>query len=82
MILDKKIVAIYVRKLNVGLNKFFYDVYIKVFCWSFDRLDFNYGGIICFVLNGVWFDGNSIDGFCKFLEEEFLLIYVFNLWGN
>jgi predicted helicase len=40
------------------------------------------GGIIAFVSNGAWLDGNSTDGFRKSLEEEFSSIYVFNLRGN
>ena len=40
------------------------------------------GGIICFVSNGAWIDGNGMDGFRKSLEAEFTSIYVFNLRGN
>ncbi len=40
------------------------------------------GGIICFVSNGAWLDGNGMDGFRKSLEKEFSSIYVFNLRGN
>jgi len=40
------------------------------------------GGIIAFVSNGGWLDGNSADGFRKSLEKEFTSIYVFNLIGN
>ncbi len=58
-----------------------YDSYIKAFRWSSDRLDKN-GGIICFISNGAWIDGNSTDGFRKSLEKEFTSIYVFNLRGN
>ena len=57
------------------------DSYIKSFRWSSDRLD-KTGGIICFVSNGAWLDGNSTDGFRKSLEKEFSSIYIFNLRGN
>lgn len=40
------------------------------------------GGIIAFVSNGAWLDGNAQDGFRKTLEKEFDKIYVFNLRGN
>lgn len=59
-----------------------YDSYIKAFRWSTDRLDPKNGGIVCFVSNGAWLDGNSTDGFRKSLEKEFDSIYVFNLRGN
>jgi predicted helicase len=42
----------------------------------------NNNGIIAFVSNGAWLDGNSTDGFRKCLEKEFSSIYVFNLRGN
>jgi predicted helicase len=57
------------------------DSYIKAFRWSSDRLDKS-GGIISFVSNGAWLEGNSTDGFRKSLEKEFSTIYVFNLRGN
>jgi len=80
-VLDARINATYAQRSNAGLNKSLYDAYIKAFRWSTDRLDEN-GGIICFVSNGAWLDGNSTDGFRKALEEEFDKIYVFNLRGN
>lgn len=79
--LDSRIESTYARQSNAGLNKSLYDAYIKAFRWSSDRLDKN-GGIICFISNGAWIDGNSTDGFRKSLEKEFTSIYVFNLRGN
>lgn len=80
-ILDQRIADTYAKQSSAGLNKSLYDAYIKAFRWSTDRLDKN-GGIICFVSNGAWLDGNSTDGFRKSLEKEFSSIYVFNLRGN
>ena len=79
--LDGKIANTYAIESTAGLNKSLYDAYIKAFRWSTDRLDKN-GGIVCFVSNGAWLDGNSTDGFRKCLEKEFSSIYVFNLRGN
>jgi predicted helicase len=79
--LDAKIASTYAAASTAGLNKSLYDAYIKAFRWSTDRLDKN-GGIVCFVSNGAWLDGNSTDGFRKCLEKEFTSIYVFNLRGN
>lgn len=79
--LDSKIASTYAAGSTAGLNKSLYDAYIKAFRWSTDRLDKN-GGIVCFVSNGAWLDGNSTDGFRKCLEKEFSAIYVFNLRGN
>lgn len=79
--LDSRIADTYAKFSGAGLNKSLYDAYIKAFRWSTDRLDKN-GGIICFVSNGAWLDGNSTDGFRKSIENEFTSVYVFNLRGN
>lgn len=79
--LDAKIAATYAKESSAGLNKSLYDPYIKAFRWGTDRLD-KTGGIICYVSNAGWLDGNSTDGFRKCLEREFSSIYVFNLRGN
>ncbi|WP_430967361.1 DEAD/DEAH box helicase [Spongiimicrobium sp. 2-473A-2-J] len=80
--LDARIAKTYVLESSAGLNKSVYDAYIKAFRWSTDRLDDDEGGVIGFVTNGAWLDGNSQDGFRKMLEKEFDSIYVFNLRGN
>ena len=80
-ILDDRIAKTYASESSAGLNKALYDAYIKAFRWSTDRLD-KTGGIICFISNGAWIDGNSADGFRKCLQREFSSIYVFNLRGN
>jgi predicted helicase len=79
--LDKKIAKSYAANTNATLKNSLYDSYIKAFRWSSDRLD-KEGGIIAFVSNGSWLDGNATDGFRKCLEKEFSAIYVFNLRGN
>lgn len=79
--LDQRIADTYTKQSSAGLNKSLYDAYIKAFRWSTDRLD-KTGGIICFVSNGAWLDGNSTDGFRKAIEKEFSSIYIFNLRGN
>lgn len=80
-LLDGKIAKTYAQQSSAGLNKSLYDAYIKAFRWSTDRLTKD-GGVICFVSNGAWLDGNSTDGFRKCLQQEFSSIYVFNLRGN
>ncbi|MBK9413058.1 MAG: DEAD/DEAH box helicase [Bacteroidetes bacterium] len=79
--LDKKIAETYVAASNTSMNKALYDAYIKAFRWSTDRLD-GKGGIVCFISNGSWIDGNATSGFRKCLEKEFSSVYVFNLRGN
>lgn len=79
--LDERISATYASNTRSTNRKSLYDSYFKAFRWSTDRLSAE-GGIICFVSNCAWLDGNSQDGFRKCLEEEFSSIYVFNTRGN
>ena len=79
--LDKRIADTYAAETDATNKNSLYDSYVKAFRWSTDRLDKN-GGVICFVSNGAWIDGNSSEGFRKCLEKEFSNIYVFNLRGN
>ncbi|MEI6297107.1 MAG: helicase-related protein, partial [bacterium] len=79
--LDKKISDTYAKLSSATLNRSLYDPYIKAFRWSSDRLDKN-GGIICFISNSGWLDGNSTDGFRKAIEQEFSSIYIFDLRGS
>ena len=58
---------------------FFFAVGLQTSC---NVLDKKHGGMIAFVSNGAWLDGNSTDGFRKTIEEEFSAIYVFNTRGN
>jgi predicted helicase len=79
--LDSRISNTYAALTDATNKNSLYDSYIKAFRWSTDRLDIT-GGIVCFVSNGSWIDGNSTEGFRKSLEKEFSSIYVFNLRGN
>jgi predicted helicase len=79
--LDSRIEITYAKGSKATSVKALYDSYIKAFRWSTDRLGKD-GGIVCFVSNGAWIDGNGMDSFRKCLEIEFSSIYVFNLRGN
>lgn len=79
--LDNRISNTYIRNTSAGLSNSSYNTYIKAFRWSTDRLA-SEGGIVCFVTDGGWIDGNAQDGLRKCLEEEFSSIYVFNTRGN
>ena len=80
--LDARIAKTYVAETDATNKNSLYDSYLKAFRWSTDRLDSKHGGIVCFVSNGSWIDGNGMDGFRKCLEKEFTSIYIFNLKGN
>lgn len=78
--LERRIADTYVKDTKASNKNAVYDSYIKAFRWSTDRL--KNGGIIGFVSNCTWLEGNSMDGFRKNLEKDFNSIYVFNLRGN
>ncbi len=80
--LDARIVSTYAAGSEATSVKSLYDAYIKAFRWSTDRLDPKNGGLVAFVSNGAWLDGNAQDGLRKCFESEFTSIYVFNLRGN
>lgn len=80
--LDTRISKTYAAASNATMQNALYDAYVKAFRWSTDRLDVKNGGIVAFVSNGAWLDGNATEGFRKCLEKEFSAIYVFNLKGN
>jgi predicted helicase len=80
--LNARIAKTYAAATDATNKNSLYDSYFKAFRWSTDRLDPKHGGIIAFVSNGAWIDGNSSEGFRKCLEKEFSSIYIFNLRGN
>lgn len=85
--LDRRIEKTYAA-YSTGTNKnSLYDSYLRAFRWATDRLDANKGtheagGIVAFVSNGGWLDGNTADGVRLSFAEDFTDIYVFNLRGN
>ena len=79
--LESRIAKTYAAASKSTNKNSLYDSYIKAFRWASDRLP-EAGGIIAFVSNGAWLDGNATSGFRKCLENEFSMVYVFNLRGN
>jgi predicted helicase len=80
--LNRRIVSTYALKSNANLLLSLYDSYIKAFRWASDRINADEGGIIAFITNAGWIDGNAMDGMRKCLYNEFNKIYVLNLRGD
>ncbi len=78
--LDKSIRDTYAAGSTAVNKNSLYDSYIRAFRWASNRIKKQ--GVICYVTNGGWIDGNTMDGFRKTLADEFTSIYVFNLRGN
>ena len=62
------------------LKNSLYDTYKMAVRWASDRIGDH--GVVAFVTNGSWIDGNVDSGVRACLAEEFSSIYVVNLRGN
>ncbi|WCD87242.1 hypothetical protein KPP03845_103617 [Streptomyces xanthophaeus] len=79
-VLDDRIQRTYAT-LSTATNKnSLYDSYIRAVRWASDRIMDE--GIVAFVSNGGYIDGNTADGLRKSLAAEFDTIYCYNLRGN
>jgi predicted helicase len=79
-VLDSSIAETY-GKLSTGTNKnSLYDSYIRGIRWASNRIKDD--GVIAFVSNGSFIDGNTADGIRKTFAKEFSRIFVYNLRGN
>ena len=57
-----------------------YDTYKMAIRWASDRIGDQ--GLVAFVTNGSWIDGNVDSGLRACLADEFTSIHVVNLRGN
>lgn len=78
--LDAKIARTYAARSTAQNKNNLYDSYIRAIRWASDRVGDK--GIVAFVSNGGFVDGNTADGLRKSLAAEFNSIFVFNLRGN
>ncbi|TSD94907.1 hypothetical protein FOS14_19920 [Skermania sp. ID1734] len=78
--LDGRIAATYAKRSTATNKNSLYDSYLRAFRWATDRIDER--GVVAFVSNGGWLDGNTADGIRLSLTDEYARIYVYNLRGN
>lgn len=78
--LDGEIRSTYAERSRVRSTRSLYDSYIRAIKWATLRIQGR--GIVAYVTNGGWIDGNTSDGMRKTLTDEFSSIYVYNLRGN
>ena len=78
--LDAAIASTYAARSTATNKNSLYDSYVRAFRWASDRIRDR--GIIGFVSNGGFIDGNTADGLRMTLAKEFISIYVYNLRGN
>ncbi|MDZ4137367.1 MAG: type ISP restriction/modification enzyme [Erythrobacter sp.] len=78
--LDERIRDTFAARTRMTNKRALYDSYIRAFRWASDRV--GDAGIIAFVTNASWMDGNVTDGLRKCFAEEFSSMHVFHLRGN
>jgi predicted helicase len=78
--LDQSIADTYAKRSTATNKNSLYDSYIRAFRWATDRLGPK--GVVAFVSNGGWIDGNTADGMRLSLADAYSTIYVYNLRGN
>ena len=78
--LDGRIEHTYAER-SKGTNKnSLYDSYYRAYRWATDRVGDT--GIVAFVSNGGWIDGNTASGVRLSFADEYAQLYVYNLRGN
>jgi len=78
--LDEAIRKSYVAFSTATNKNALYDSYIRAIRWASDRVGDD--GVLAYVSNAGWVDGNAADGMRKCLAEEFSDLYLFHLRGN
>lgn len=84
---DGRIRATYAAKSTAQNKNGLYDSYYRALRWATDRItgqrdDSDGRGIVAFVSNSGFVDGNTADGVRLTWADEFDDIFVFNLRGN
>ena len=78
--LEERISETYAEYSDGTNIRYLYDTYKMAIRWASDRIGEQ--GIIAFVTNGSWIDGNSDSGVRACLAEEFSSVHVLHLRGN
>lgn len=79
-VLDERIRATYAANSSATNKNSLYDSYVRAIRYASDRIQGR--GVIGFVTNGAYIDGNAMQGLRASLVAEFTSLYVFNLRGN
>jgi predicted helicase len=78
--LDERIASTYAARSTATLKNSPYDSYIRAIRWASDRIKDR--GIVAYVTNGGFLDGNTAAGLRLTLQDEFTELYILNLRGN
>ena len=82
--LDSRVRETYAEHSTATNKNALYDNYIRAIRWASDRITQTGkgSGVLAFVSNAGWLDGNATDGLRRCLAEEYSDIYIFHLRGN
>ena len=78
--IERRVAETYAVRSKATNKNSLYDMYKMAIRWASDRIGDQ--GVVAFVSNGSWIDGNVDSGVRACLAEEFNSIYVVNLRGN
>ena len=78
--IEQRVAETYAVRSTATLKNSLYDTYKMAIRWASDRIGAQ--GVVAFVTNGSWVDGNVDSGVRACLAEEFSSIHVLNLRGN
>ena len=78
--LTERVEKTYAEQSKAVSKKSLYDSYKLALRWASDRI--RNEGVVAFVTNGSFIDGNAEAGLRACLADEFSHLYVFNLRGN
>ena len=78
--LDRRIEQTYAALSDAQNKNSLYDSYLRAIRWATDRIGDR--GVVAFVTNGGYIDGNTAAGVRKSLVAEYSSLYIYNLRGN
>ena len=78
--IEQRVAETFAVRSKATLKNSLYDTYKMAIRWASDRIGEQ--GVVAFVTNGSWIDGNVDSGVRACLAEEFSSIHVLNLRGN
>ena len=78
--LEERVRGTFASRVEATLKNSLYDTYKMAIRWASDRIQEQ--GVVVFVTNGSWIDGNVDSGVRACLAEEFSSIHILHLRGN
>jgi len=78
--IERRVAETYAARSTATLKNSLYDTYKMAIRWASDRIGGQ--GVVAFVTNGSWIDGNVDSGVRACLAEEFTSVWVLDLRGN